>query len=420
MNNKVATSPKGLPLWLVLIGWLLLLCAASLNARLVWEQTFLTWRNGPQMVGFSLTHQHPEVVLLGFPLMILAHLWLISAAALLIVKKGRAYFTRPQWLLTALTAVTLGVGHVPYDWWKMVVINYPTPSPHLADFLPGAAAQGRLSAVKSLVAKGVNINSQITEGRYVALECAAAGDHLPVIEFLLTHGASVDLKDGVLGRTALIRAAEEGHLKAATLLLDKGANPNLEADDGATALQLAADNHHDEVVQLLKQRGAKELHTKKTIFDAIEAGNVKLLDEVIRTNPDLANAKGQFDFTPLHIAAEHRLKDITALLLQNGANPNARNDEGATPLHFAVSGGDAQIVSLLLAKGADPNARTRWGNIPLIRAASDGDKDIVELLLAAKADVGAKDDSGNTALSEAIKNNRHEVADILSQHIHSP
>ena len=31
-----------------------------------WEQTWLTWTHGQQMFGFSLAHQHPELLLLGF------------------------------------------------------------------------------------------------------------------------------------------------------------------------------------------------------------------------------------------------------------------------------------------------------------------------------------------------------------------
>jgi len=42
------------------------------------------------------------------------------------------------------------------------------------------------------------------------------------------------------------------------LLLQKGADPNAKTDAGVTAMKLAEDQGHKEVVELLKSNGAKE------------------------------------------------------------------------------------------------------------------------------------------------------------------
>ena len=53
-------------------------------ARILWEETFLTWNNGPQMVGFSMMHggAMPAVFagLIGLPLCLV---WMIFAAGII-------------------------------------------------------------------------------------------------------------------------------------------------------------------------------------------------------------------------------------------------------------------------------------------------------------------------------------------------
>ena len=58
------------------------------------------------------------------------------------------------------------------------------------------------------------------------------------------------------GVTLLMDAAENGHERVAELLLQRGAEVNLQNSDGWTALMQAAINGHERVVELLLQRGA--------------------------------------------------------------------------------------------------------------------------------------------------------------------
>jgi len=73
---------------------------------------------------------------------------------------------------------------------------------------------------------------------------------------LLDRGADVHHR----GDAALFCAALKGHLQIATLLLDRGADPNVNApwDDGRTALISAQEHGHHQVVAvaLLLSRGA--------------------------------------------------------------------------------------------------------------------------------------------------------------------
>ena len=60
-----------------------------------------------------------------------------------------------------------------------------------------------------------------------------------------------------LGRTPLHIASFDRALEGVRLLLEHGADVTAKGDDGMTALQEAAENGHDEVVELLREYGAK-------------------------------------------------------------------------------------------------------------------------------------------------------------------
>jgi ankyrin repeat protein len=60
------------------------------------------------------------------------------------------------------------------------------------------------------------------------------------------------------GGTALMLASQNGHQEVVRALLGAQADVNAKAGNGATALMLASKNGHQEVVQLLKSAGAAD------------------------------------------------------------------------------------------------------------------------------------------------------------------
>jgi ankyrin repeat protein len=51
--------------------------------------------------------------------------------------------------------------------------------------------------------------------------------------------------------------------------------------------------------------------------------------------------------------------EVVTLLLERGSDPNQRGINDYTPLHYLAGLGDVARIRLLLAHGADPSARTR-------------------------------------------------------------
>ena len=70
-------------------------------------------------------------------------------------------------------------------------------------------------------------------------------------------GAQIDAKDKE-GRTALLRAATSGQVGNIKVLLNAGADLTAKDNDGKTALALALEAENNDVVNVLKERGAPE------------------------------------------------------------------------------------------------------------------------------------------------------------------
>ncbi|TLZ56557.1 MAG: hypothetical protein E6K12_08890 [Methanobacteriota archaeon] len=126
------------------------------------------------------------------------------------------------------------------------------------------------------------------------------------------------------GFTPLGLAAFFGHLDAAKVLLEQGADVNVKAPSrfANTALDAAVAGVHPDLVKaLLAARG----------------------------DP---NVRSEANYTPLHKAAAHGNLAIVQMLLDAGADPKATRDDGSTPLDDARKGGHEAIVKLLQARGA--------------------------------------------------------------------
>lgn len=96
------------------------------------------------------------------------------------------------------------------------------------------------------------VNLQNESGR-TALHYASSKGHTEMVSLLIKHGANVEIKDS-LGQTALHRAASVGHATIARILCDTQPRIVNEIDaQKKTALELAIEDQHEDVVQVIKQ-----------------------------------------------------------------------------------------------------------------------------------------------------------------------
>ena len=118
---------------------------------------------------------------------------------------------------------------------------------------------------------------------------------------------------------------------------------------------------------------------------------------------------------PIHDAA--RLgsgAEVEQLLKANPALRDARNSLGTTPLHLAATNGDPGPLKALLAAGAEVNVRDKEGITPLHLATYSDRSNNALLLLRAGADVNAVTDNGRSVTSMGRKTMANETVGVIS------
>ncbi|KAI4580025.1 hypothetical protein MJT46_001393 [Ovis ammon polii x Ovis aries] len=131
------------------------------------------------------------------------------------------------------------------------------------------------------------------------------------------------------------------------------------------------------------------------------------------------NVQDSVFFTPLHIAAHYGREQVTRLLLKFGADVNVSGEVGDRPLHLASAKGFFNIAKLLVEEGskADVNAQDNEDHVPLHFCSRFGHHSIVKYLLQSDLEVQphAVNIYGDTPLHLACYNGKFEVAKEIIQ-----
>jgi ankyrin repeat protein len=139
-------------------------------------------------------------------------------------------------------------------------------------------------------------------------DAADKGD-LSAVKTLLDSGADVNDR-GIAGKTALITAADKGHLAVVKELLTRGANANLYNNWGETALKAVAGSYitRPEGAAILKEllkHGAlvdfSYLVGDTALMDAASFGNVSMVQRLMEAGASI-NAKYKGGPTPIKLA----------------------------------------------------------------------------------------------------------------------
>jgi hypothetical protein len=207
---------RSFPAILTRLGYFFAGSTFLLMLRLVWEQTFLTWEHGLQMVGFSLMHS---------PLGIFALLSSYAGGIWFVVTLGTMLYTKSVGsartaTLLVLFAFSFGLLNCSYGFWLRSFAERLTVTQQKDVFFHAVSANDPMTT-EAFVKRGVDINFQTPNG--AGLHGAAESGYLEVVSKLIALGANVNLLDGQ-GRTPLERAklAKTNRSEMQSLILNAG------------------------------------------------------------------------------------------------------------------------------------------------------------------------------------------------------
>lgn len=264
----------------------------------------------------------------------------------------------------------------------------------------------QLEAARVLIEAGADLGAAERHEKRrgsTALAAAAESWHRKSSEamrLLLDAGADVDQR-GACGRTPLMYAVLVAYRhgaalrKAVPLLLEAGADPNLEDEFGLTAWTLAK-------APLIEAEERSR---------AADAGAAVAVSEPFFDGPDLADL-----FSERANAVDRRRGRLDrcreALELLEAAGAAARG-EAELRLVLAAAAGDAGRVDELLAAGASAAARGLDGTFALLAAARTGRSDVVARLIAAAPEAGVELPGSTEALAVAVQNADEAMTRLL-------
>lgn len=155
---------------------------------------------------------------------------------------------------------------------------------------------------------------------------------------------------------SLIGATFKGDLSQVRTLLDQGADVNGRDNQGVTPLHYAAQQGHNEIVELLISRGADvNLGTLKgghaPIHLACSQGQLEAVQLLTKHGADVTKVNQNGD-TPLHVAAVDNQPAIATFLLDQKASINAINRAGLTPMKVALARNYPEFLEVLRIRGA--------------------------------------------------------------------
>ena len=220
---------------------------------------------------------------------------------------------------------------------KRVNVNEPARDGSTA--LLWAVYQSDLGMVRSLVAAGAHFHTPNRYGITPLLQASRTGD-TPMIAELLKAGADVRKSVHPEGETPLMAASRTGKLGAVELLLKAGSDPNAtDSYQKQTALMWAAEEGHVEVVNALLAAGANP--------------NAKAHVSPLTTRKNADHATG--GFTALMFAVRNGHENVVRALVKGDADLKATNGDGVTATSIAIENDRFDLARTLLDLGADPN-----------------------------------------------------------------
>lgn len=255
---------------------------------------------------------------------------------------------------------------------------------------------GQIAMVDWLVSHGASVNVENNTSGFMyqraeqPLLTAALTHDAEMVHKLMAYGADPNGKTGYL-HPLLVEAVRQTDLEAARLLLEAGADPNAQQPIHLPqVLYKKSAQICKDFIDLLLEYGAKldgvDEAGNNLLHKAAWLGSAEALEAVLSYPLNINKRNGNGN-TPLFLAVAYGRQnaDKVRILLKHGADPNMPNSSGVYPIETAVEIGSPEIVSMLLQRSR-LNLSGKDGVLLLYEAMRQWNLPVAEILKAAGAD----------------------------------
>lgn len=246
--------------------------------------------------------------------------------------------------------------------------------------------------IKSLVSKK-NINVIDSTG-FSLLSQAIRTKNVTLAKIFLKHGANPNLKNkDFLESTSLMQCTNVNSVDMVILLLDNGADVNIQDNHGDSAIHWSAYYGQVEITRLFMEHGANpnliSWHSDGVMIVALKEWKEDIVDLLLEYNVSM-NIVLIKDKPTIEAVSSGSFKNVISL--KKNLNANAIDASGTPVLIKSASNGYPKIVKYLVSNGADINVMNPAGHTALNRAIYFGHNDVVNYLLSKGADIDKTDD----------------------------
>uniref|UniRef100_A0A6C0K769 Ubiquitin-like domain-containing protein n=1 Tax=viral metagenome TaxID=1070528 RepID=A0A6C0K769_9ZZZZ len=270
-----------------------------------------------------------------------------------------------------------------------------------ANLVEGVAYR-KLTMVTEALDSGANVNFVSPESGKTPLHIITSmgrpADNaklVPIVTLLLSRGANPNVQN-LDGMTPLMYATAAENAEIMKLLLDAGADTTMQQNSSnrRTALRIANEFRFADGIRLLQERGAvspvSNPEEDKKLSTAVRMVDKDGVAAALAAGANVNSAVGFFQVTPLHWAMHASTNDqskmipIIQLLLEKGADVNLKTHEGLTP--FMQSLHVPMFFYMLLKKRPDLTIKTNAGKTVMDIAKGPPRREkVIEVLTKAEA-----------------------------------
>ncbi|CAO3659485.1 unnamed protein product [Umbelopsis ramanniana] len=350
------------------------------------------------------------------PLLIAAENLQLDIASLLLEKKANMEVSNHH----SMTALHWAATHGDVDFVHLLLKNGAKTEKTNRDGKTAlfiATELNRQEVVSALVAHGACVNCKDSDG-ITAIHKATFLGHVEIVFILMRASATIEGTDDLI-EALLDIASGAGHKNDVDTILSKLKASGSSADYVSSTLLKAAGYGRVDVVSLLLECGADiEIDDEYGRTPLFLAAKYPDLVAVLINRGASMEARSVRGYTPIHYyTALGHLKSLRLLLNMN-CNIASLDDGSQTALHHAAKANDVKTTELLVNRGIDLDAWDCEGYTAVHLAIQRNYIDIVKVIVKKGFDIDASDYriSKRTVLTMAIELEREEIAEVLINH----